>query len=384
MPSTVYLADMRASLKRTFNQKIDELMERVGLVSIIKPGALTALKIHFGEKGNTTFIRPVLARRWADAVKKAGGKPFFTDCNTLYVGSRSDAVNHLHTATENGFAYSVAGAPLVIADGLRGSTEIVVPLGLPECPEAYIGQEIIHADAMISIAHFKGHEVAGFGGTIKNLGMGCASRRGKLYQHANLSPIIVPKRCIACGDCISRCPALAIRLVKRGPDMDPAPAHSEKPQFVAIKDGDKCIGCGDCIATCHQSAIMIPWDSQVPELMKRMVGHAKASLEGKHGKALFFNFIVDVNPDCNCMPFQDAPIVHDIGLAASTDPVAIDQASVDLVNASPGLPTSRLKSAFAEGADKFRDIHPKIDWEVQMEYAEQVGLGSRNYELVRI
>lgn len=384
MPSTVYFADLRASLKRPFNQKLDELMERVGLESRIRPGAQTAIKIHFGERGNTAFIRPVLARRFAEAVKRAGGKPFFTDCNTLYVGSRAEAVGHLHTAVENGFAYSVIGAPLIIADGLRGASEAAVRVDLPQCELAYIGAEIVSAEALISLAHFKGHEVAGFGGTIKNLGMGCASRRGKLFQHSNISPTIRAERCIACGQCVRRCPGLAIRLVKRGPDMPPAPAGSEKPELCAVKDAEKCIGCGDCILTCPQSAIEIAWDAQIPQFMRRMAAYTKGVLAGKERTSVFFNFITNVSPTCDCYPFQDAPIVQDIGVVASDDPVAIDQASVDLVNRALGLSHSCLKNSHHSGGDKFRDIHPKIDWELQLESCEEIGLGLREYELVTI
>ncbi len=382
MTAEVYWSDLRADLKRPLGDKIDELMARVDLAGRMEKGDLTALKLHFGEKGNTAFIRPVLVRRFVDAVKAAGGRPFLTDANTLYVGSRADSVSHTVTAIENGFAYSVVGAPIIIGDGLKGRNQTAVPLDLPDCHEAYIGSEVIEADALVSLAHFKGHELAGFGGTIKNLGMGAASRHGKLFMHSNVSPVIKVEICIACGRCLERCPVGAIKLVKRGDS--PAPPEAERPELVARKDADKCIGCGDCILACPQHAIEIDWNAEIPQFLRRMAAYTKAVLKGKENKAVFFNFITQVSPACDCYPYQDAPIVPDLGVLASTDPVALDQASADLVNQAPGSPHSCLKEAHAPGADKFRDLYPKVDWEIQLDYAQEIGLGTRQYQLVKI
>ncbi len=382
MASTVYFCDLRATLKRPLTAKLDELIQRVGLPGRVK--GFTAIKLHFGERGNTAYIRPVYVRRFVEAVKAAGAKPFLTDCNTLYGGTRSDSASHQVTAIENGFAYSVVGAPILIADGLRGHSEAAVRVDLPECQTAYIGRDVAEAHSLISLAHFKGHELSGFGGTIKNLGMGAASRRGKLFQHSNLSPQVEARLCIACGECVARCPAKALRLGPRLPDDPPAPEGSPKPRLRAHKDEEKCIGCGDCILTCFQQAIQIQWDAQIPEFQRRMVAYTKAVLQGKEDRATYFNFVTQVSPACDCYPYQDAPIVADIGVLASTDPVAIDQAAAELVNQAPGLPHSCLKEAHTPGADKFRDIYPKVDWEIQLAYAEEIGLGTRDYELVRI
>ncbi|MCB2188690.1 MAG: DUF362 domain-containing protein [Deltaproteobacteria bacterium] len=384
MASKVFFADMRASLKRNFPDKIRDLIEQVGLAQRIKPGGLTAIKIHFGEKGNTAYIRPVYARIFVDAVRAARGKPFLTDANTLYVGTRSDSVSHLTTATENGFAYSVVGAPLIIADGLRGDHFREVPVNLPECEVAYIGAEVVDADCLISLAHFKGHELAGFGGTNKNLGMGAASRHGKLFQHSDITPAIMAEKCIACGACIRRCPASAIKFTKRGAD-EPAPEHAQNPELRAVKDPEKCIGCGDCVLTCPEGAIQIQWNAEIPAFLRRMTAYTKGVLTGKEDHAVFFNFITDVSPACDCYPFQDAAIVSDIGVLASTDPVAIDQAAVDLVNQAPGLGGSCLKhECLAPGSDKFRSIYPHVDWSVQLAYGQEIGLGSREYELLTV
>ncbi|RJX29570.1 MAG: DUF362 domain-containing protein [Desulfarculus sp.] len=383
MPSKVFFIDLRATLKRSLINKLDDLIAAVDLAGRTKPGGLTAVKLHFGERGNTAFIRPVYVRRFVEAVKAAGGRPFLTDCNTLYVGTRSDAASHLATATTNGFAYSVVDAPLIIADGLKGHSATAVRVDLPEAQEVLIGSEVVEADSLLSLAHFKGHELCGFGGALKNVGMGCGSRQGKLFMHSNITPSIKAKRCIACGACIERCPVAAIKFTKRSAD-EPAPAKSQNPKLKAVKDPDKCIGCGDCILACPAGAIEIQWDAQVPDLMRRMVAYAKGALAGKEKRSVFCNFLTQISPACDCYPFQDAPMVADLGILASTDPVAIDQASADLVNQAAGNRDSCLKSAHAPGADKFKDVYPKIDWTVQLDYGAQIGLGSREYELVRV
>ncbi len=383
MPSKVYFADLRSNIKRSFMDKLDTLLQRLDPAANFKPGGLTAIKIHFGERGNTAFIRPVYVRRVVEAVKAAGGRPFLTDSNTLYVGTRSDAVGHLTTAIENGFAYAVVGAPLIIGDGLKGHSTVAVKVDLPECEVAHIGAEIVEADNLISLAHFKGHELAGFGGTIKNLGMGAASRHGKLFQHSNVSPEIKASRCLACGECILRCPVKAIGLVKRAAD-EPAPLGSKHPTLRAHKDPAKCIGCGDCILVCPSHAIEVQWNAQIPEFLRRMAAYTKGVLSGKQGRALFFNFLTQISPACDCYPFADAPIVGDLGVVASRDPVAVDQAAADLVNQAAGLPGSCLKHAHEPGQDKFRDIYPQVDWRIQLDYAQEIGLGSREYELIPV
>ncbi len=383
MASKVFFCDMRAVPKRGMLDKLQELLEHLEMSKQLTKNMLVGVKLHFGEKGNTAYIHPVMVARVIQHLKNLETKPFLTDCNTLYGGTRSDAPTHLVTAITNGFAYSVVGAPVVIADGLRGEASVEVALDNPACPKVYIGQQILAADALVVLTHFKCHELTGFGGAIKNLGMGCASRRGKLLQHSEISPVIDPAKCIACGECIRRCPAGAIRLLKRAAD-EPAPEGSLKPDSKAVTMNEKCIGCADCLLICQEEAIKIEWNAQVPTLLKRLAAHAWAAVKDKPDKCFYINFITNVSPACDCYPFQDAPIVADIGIAASTDPVAVDAACADLVNAAPGLASSCLKHAHAPGKDKFRDIYPEIDWNLQLAEAEAIGLGSREYELVRI
>jgi len=368
MESKVYFIDLRATYKENFLDKIGRLTDTAGLADTVKPRDLVGVKLHFGELGNTAFIRPVFIRKIIEVIKGAGGVPFLTDCNTVYAGSRSDTPNHLATASQNGFAYSVVNAPVVIADGLRGRSETTVAINQKRFKEVYIGSDIAEVDSLVSVAHFKGHELAGFGGTIKNIGMGCASRRGKLAQHSQLSPKVVAKKCIGCGECEDHCSQGAITLFE------------EK----AVINAEKCIGCGECIIICPNNAVQIQWNQDIPVFLENMVEYAFGVLKGKKDKVLFINFIIDISPGCDCMPHNDAPIVRNIGVVASRDPVAIDQASVDLVNQEKGIPGSCLQVNTGQGEDKFKGIYPNIDWPLQLDYAQRLGMGSRNYKLVSI
>jgi uncharacterized Fe-S center protein len=293
-----------------------------------------------------------------------------TDTSTLYVGTRCDAPHHITTAIQNGFAYPVVEAPIIIADGLRGRSETAVVINQKRFKKAYIGTEIVQADSLISVAHFKGHELSGFGGTIKNVGMGCASRKGKMAQHADVAPKVKTKKCVGCGDCIVRCAQQAIAMVK-----DKEKAHINPK---------KCIGCGECILVCPNQAIQIQWNASVPDFMEKMVEYTLGVLKNKKDHALFVNFLTDVSPACDCPPFNDAPIVRDVGVVASNDPVAVDQASVDLVNQERALPGCCLKKNRGPGKDKFKGVYPDVDWRFQFEYAEEIGLGSSDYVLEKV
>ncbi|MBU0735392.1 MAG: DUF362 domain-containing protein [Proteobacteria bacterium] len=366
--SKVYFSDLRTSVKESLPAKMKRLMENAGLNGIIAKRNLVAIKLHFGEKGNTAFIRPLLIRPIVDLIKGLKASPFLTDANTLYAGTRGDSVAHLMTAIENGFAYSVVNAPLIIADGIRGASFSRVKIDQQNIKTAYIGKDIVDADALISVAHFKGHELSGFGGTIKNIGMGCAARKGKLDQHSDLSPKVKKKKCVGCGDCVDHCAQRAISLREEKAGIDP----------------EKCVGCGECILICSNGAIDVQWNADIQLFQKKMVEYTLAVLKGKEEKVFFLNFLTDISPACDCYGHSDAPIVHDIGIVASKDPVAIDQASVDLVNRQAGISGSCLTKCMGPGEDKFRGVYPKIDWTIQLDYAEQIGLGNRKYELVTI
>ena len=381
MASQVFFTDLRVTNGQGILDKIRALAEAAGLKQAVKKQALTAIKLHFGERGNTAFIRPLLIRPIVDAVKDAGGKPFLTDAGTLYVGSRGNAVDHLNTALLNGFDHSVVGAPVIIADGITGREEIAVPVGLRRCKEVYVAAAVHRAHALISVAHFKLHEAAGFGGAIKNVGMGAGSRRGKMAQHSEVAPDVVSKKCIGCGVCRDQCAHGAITLVERAAD---APRPNPKATQVAEIAQQQCVGCAGCVHACPQGAIRINFERDLPRFMERMVEYTVGVLKGKEQSSLFINFITQVSPACDCLPYADAPIVADVGITASTDPVAIDQASMDLVNAQPALASSCIKDSPHAEHDKVKAVYPKVNWQHQLQYAQKVGLGSRSYDLIRL
>lgn len=381
MRSEVFYTSLRSGRNKSLLTKIADLARAAGIGEVVKEKGLTAIKIHFGERGNTAFIRPLLVRPIVDSVIAAGGKPFITDSGTLYVGTRGNAVDHLATAIANGFAYPVVGAPLIIADGIDGRDEVAVPLNLRHCPEAYIGSAIVRADSIISLAHFKLHEAAGFGGTIKNIGMGTASRKGKMAQHSDVAPEVISKKCIACGVCLDECAQGAISIVERAAD---APQPKSGATKIMQIDQELCAGCARCIHACPQGAVTINWETNLPKFMERMVEYTVGALKGKSKRSLFINFLTQISPACDCYPFADAPIVADIGITASRDPVAIDQASIDLLNIEPPLESSCLKGNETAKSDKIRAVYPQIDWRHQLDYAAELGLGSREYDLTTV
>lgn len=365
-PSKVYFTDLRATPRRNIFDKIDDLLEKVSLERFGK-GALVAVKLHFGERGNTSYVNPLYVRRVVDNIKHAGASPFLTDTNTLYVGTRTNSVDHIRTALENGFGYIVTGAPVIIADGLRGETGVKVAIDGEHFKEVTIGREIVNADAIVVLTHFKCHELTGFGGALKNTGMGCAAREGKLAQHSNSAPMVYPSGCTGCGECAASCPADAI---------DIGSVASIKPS--------RCIGCGFCIAVCPEGTIRIQWDETTTKLQEKMVEYAKGALKGKEDKAVFMTFITHISPECDCYDHNDVPIVPDVGILVSTDPVAIDQAAADLVNGQQGFAESAMTTGHEPGGDKFRGVHPAVDWTVQLSAGQKAGIGSRSYKLEKL
>lgn len=361
MRSKVYFADLKCTSKSTnLYNKIRRLYDLAEFSKIVYENALTAIKIHFGEKGNTGYINPVFVRQVVDKIKEGKGKPFLTDTNTLYYGSRSNSVDHIVTAIENGFAYAVVNAPIIIADGLFSKNYVEVEINKKHFKSVKIASDIYNADCMIVLSHFKGHEMAGFGGAIKNLAMGCASAAGKQMQHSTIKPK-PGKKCVGCGICTKWCPKEAIAIVD-------GKAHI---------DEEKCIGCGECISVCLHRAINPQWGTDINDFMERMVEYAYGAVKNKEGKVGYMNFIMNVTPLCDCTPWSDAAIVPDIGILASLDPVALDQACYDLVNEAVSLRGHNEK-------DKFRAIHEEVDPTIQLRYAEEIGLGSREYELIKI
>ncbi len=363
-PAVVWFAPMRSTKKESLVKRVGNLLKVVGIKHAVGDGDLVAIKLHFGEEGNTGFVQPIFLREVVRQVRKCGAKPFLTDCNTLYRGKRGNAVDHLNCAIHNGFSHATLNAPIIIADGLDGRDGVDVAIsGFKHFDSVRIGAAAVHADAMVVVTHVKGHEATGFGGAIKNVGMGLGTRAAKQRMHSDLKPQVTAEKCTACKRCVKSCPVRAIEIVDK----------------VAVIDYEKCYGCGECVAACPYGAIGIQWKTEPQAIQEKMVEHCAGALADKDGKVVYLSFVTNVSPDCDCWSFSDASVVADIGVLASTDLVAIDQAAYDLVTQAQGLPGSRGEGLGA-GVDKFHEI-TGIDGTVMLEYAETHAMGTRSYEL---
>ena len=369
MASKVYFADLRADVHENLQQKLTRLMKTAGMGDIDFQDKFVAIKLHFGEPGNLAFLRPNWARTVADFVKERGGKPFLTDCNTLYVGGRKNALDHMDSAMLNGFNPMTTGCQIIIGDGLKGSDAVEVPVvGGEYVKNAKIGRAVMDADVFISLTHFKGHEEAGFGGCLKNIGMGCGSRAGKMEQHNAGKPHVAQKYCIGCGQCRKIC-------AHGAPIIENGKAHI---------DHDKCVGCGRCIAACPKDAVQINWDESTTNLNYKIAEYTKAVVDGR--PCFHISLVIDVSPNCDCRPENDMAIVPNVGMFASFDPVALDMACVDAVNAQTPLRGSAADDAHAKAHvhDHFQRLHPDTNWRSCLEHGEKIGIGSREYELIKI
>ena len=354
--------------------KLKKLIKRAGIQSLNLEGKFVAIKMHFGELGNVSYLRPNYARAVVDVVKDLGGKPFLTDCNTMYPGSRKNALEHLECAWENGFTPLTVGCPIIIGDGLKGTDDISVPVeGGEYVTEAKIGRAIMDADVFISLTHFKGHEMTGFGGAIKNIGMGCGSRAGKKEQHASGKPKIDASACRGCRRCQRECANNGL-------------VFNEQTMKMSV-DESQCVGCGRCLGACNFDAIYFINDNAQAALNCRMAEYTKAVVAGR--PQFHISLVVDVSPNCDCHGENDVPILPNLGMFVSTDPLALDQACVDACLAADPLPDSQLARHLAD--PNFHDHHdhfinstPESEWSSCLEHAEKIGLGSRAYELIEL
>lgn len=370
--SKVYYTDFRAKIGEGLPTKLKRLIKAAGIGDIDMDGKFVAVKMHFGELGNLSFLRPNYARAVVDVVKELGGVPFLTDCNTLYPGSRKNAIEHLYCAWENGFTPMTVGCPVIIGDGLKGTDDIEVPVeGGEYIDKAMIGRAVMDADVFISLSHFKGHETTGFGGAIKNIGMGCGSRAGKKAQHMNGQPEIDPELCRGCRACMKEC-------ANNGLSFD------ENTRKMSI-DTENCVGCGRCIGACNFDAIAFANYAATKDLNCRMAEYTKAVIQNRPN--FHVSLIVDVSPNCDCHAENDAPILPNIGMFASFDPLALDQACVDACLKATPLPNSQLAEAmekedFCDHHDHFENTTPNSEYKTCLAHAEKIGLGTREYEIV--
>ena len=366
--SKVYYTDFRCPVGTSLLDKLRRVCIAAGIKDIDMDGKFVAIKMHFGELGNLAFLRPNYAKVVADLCKEQGGLPFLTDCNTLYPGSRKNALEHLTCAQLNGFWPMTTGCQVIIADGLRGTDEAEVPVPNGEyCKTAKIGRAIMDADIFISLTHFKGHESTGFGGTLKNIGMGCGSRAGKMAMHADGKPYVETDLCVGCGACAKIC-------AHNGPQIE-----NKKCRI----DQNNCVGCGRCIAVCPKDAIHPTFQASVRLLNCKIAEYAKAVLDGRPSYCI--NIVRDVSPNCDCHPENDVPIVPDVGMFASADPVALDLACAEAINRQPVLPNSAITDLKHEhDCDRFHAAHNNTHWQDLIEHGKKLGIGQDTYELVTI
>ena len=373
--STVYFTDFHTqAFGDGLPTKLKKLILRAGIQKLDLDGKFVAIKMHFGELGNVSYLRPNYARAVVDVVKELGGKPFLTDCNTMYPGSRKNALEHLECAWQNGFTPLTVGCPIIIGDGLKGTDDVAVPVAGGEyVTEAKIGRAIMDADVFISLTHFKGHEMTGFGGAIKNIGMGCGSRAGKKEQHASGKPKINASACRGCRRCQRECANSGL-------------VFDEHIMKMSV-DVANCVGCGRCLGACNFDAIYFTNDNAQAALNCRMAEYTKAVVDGR--PQFHISLVVDVSPNCDCHGENDVPILPNLGMFVSTDPLALDQACVDACLAAEPMPDSQLARHLAD--PKFHDHHdhftnstPESEWRSCLEHAEKIGLGSRTYELIEL
>ncbi len=351
----VYFSSLKSKSTISPLNKIKKLLNKCRISDTFQKDELIAVKVHFGELGNTAFVRPVFLRPVIEALKRIGAKPFLADTNTLYVGMRTNSVDHLHNAFLNGFNFSTLQTPVIIADGLRGENSLLIEVNLKLLDNVRLASSIVNADGMVVVSHFKGHEVSGFGGAIKSLSMGCASREGKLEMHSVTRPKVNPKKCTECERCKINCSSDAIEM-------------SPKAYIT-----DRCVGCARCIAVCPEGAVNINWDESSENTQKKMVEYAYGVVKSLESKIIYLNILTSISPACDCYPGNDEPITRDIGFLASLDPVAIDRASWNLV-----------VNSVEPIEDPFKKLYDYLDPEVQFRHAGAIGFGSNKYKLVKI
>ena len=356
MKSRVYFVGVSDSDSlESIQEKLSRLLDKSNLFDFVDDGDSIAVKMHFGEEGNTGFVRPEYLRVICDKIKKSKAAPFLSDTNTLYRGRRTNSRDHLLLAHEHGFTKGKVGVEVRILDDTKKENIAIVNVNQKSIKNAKIAKIFQQADAIVGVSHFKGHMMTGFGGALKNLGMGCATREGKLAQHSDISPFVIIKNCVGCGACEKICPVKAVSI-------------KNKKSYI---DSTKCIGCASCIAACQYNAIEVHWESGGGTIQEKMIEYTKAVLKNKEKKSAFINFALKITKECDCLAKDDPRMAPDVGIFASKDPVSIDKACFDLVNK-------------ACQKDIFKEAHPERDGLKQLKYAEELSLGKLDYELIEL
>ena len=335
-------------------RRLERFLLEQDMLGFVKEKDMVAVKTHFGESPDLGFVRPLYFSMLAKNIKSKKAMPFLTETSTLYKGNRTNAVIHTEHAIKQGFGYEHTGMPIIMADGLMGDDEIEVKIKGKIYEKVKIAALIAKVQSMVVVSHFTGHLGAGFGGALKNMGMGCSSRRGKMEQHSTAKPSIKVSSCTKCNQCVVWCPTGAVSM---GDDS-------------AVIDHDVCIGCGQCLAVCRFDAVSYNWGATYENLQKKVVEHAMGVAAVHGNSSLYINFLTRVSKDCDCMPGSFKEIVPDIGVLISRDPVAVDAASLDLVEERSG--------------SKMSELCYDIPYHCQIDYARELGFGSPDYELVMV
>ena len=366
-PSKIWFSDMTTSGGNSLEEKTNRILERANFNGFIKKKEFVAVKVHVGERGNIGYLNHNFSRVVVDRLKLKEARAFLTDTCTLYSGGRHNAVDHSVTAIQHGYTYESTGAPFIPADGLRGHDYGEVEYCGKRVKKAKIASALLKADKLVFLTHFKGHLSVGFGGTIKNLAMGCASAAGKKDQHSNSKPVIVADSCTGCRQCLLSCPEQAIAL----------------SNGIAVIDDDKCVGCGQCVAVCNYNAASVKWDSGGLEFIEKVCEYAAAAEQKFRGKAFYLNFALNITPDCDCWGQNDTAIVQDVGILGSYDPFSLEKATFDMVNKSGVNPASQHAGKLGKSANVFHDLRPHVPSGHFFEYLKTLGYGLE-YEIEKI
>ncbi len=362
--SEVYFVPVGTSGGKGLLEKTGRLFDKAGFNDVVGEHDLVAVKLHFGELGCSSFIPGFYIREIVKAIAGCKARPFLTDSCVLYLGKRRNAYDHTITAHTNGFSLSTTGAPVIIADGLLGAYVEPFDVSGKYFDTVDIAGAIADADSLVVVSHVTGHGLTGFAGAFKNLGMGAVGRSVKLSIHELVRPQVDRDTCDACAVCLKHCPVDAMSI--------------DTEDGFAVIDLELCIGCGECMTICPREAIGIEWQGDSERAQEKLAEAASAVIRHKENIA-YFNYMLNVTPSCDCWQHTAAPMVSDIGLLASRDPVAIDQASIDLVKDAP----CGYNHKYSDVNRRFRPIGGG-PFSSTLRYAEELGLGTRDYELISV